>query len=58
MRVGVILQTVKDKRNTLRKIKRRKANWIGHTLPRSCLVKYIMKGKLEERIYGKTRKKA
>jgi hypothetical protein len=50
MRVGVVSQTVKEKRNILRRIKRRKANWTGHILPRNYLVKYFMKGKIEGRI--------
>jgi hypothetical protein len=41
--------TVKD-RNILHTIKRRKANWIGHTLRRNCLLKYVNEGKLEGRI--------
>ena len=28
-----VLQRVKDDRNIVRTIKRRKANWIGHILP-------------------------
>jgi hypothetical protein len=31
-------------------IKRRKANWIGHTLRRNCLLKHVIVGKLEGRI--------
>jgi hypothetical protein len=31
-------------------IKRRKANWIGHTLRRNCLLKHVIEGKLEGRI--------
>jgi len=40
---------VNEERNTLQKIKRRKAHWIGHTLRRNCLLKHIIEGKIEER---------
>ena len=33
------LQNIKDERNILQTIKRRKANWIGHTLRRNGLSK-------------------
>jgi hypothetical protein len=32
------------------KIKRRKANWIGHILHRNCLVRHVIEGKIEGRI--------
>jgi hypothetical protein len=32
------------------KIKRRKANWIGHIWRRNCLLKHVIEGKLEGRI--------
>jgi heme exporter protein D len=35
-----VLHRVKEKRNILREIKRRKANWIGHILYRNCLLKH------------------
>jgi hypothetical protein len=41
---------VKEERNILHTIKRRKANWIGHILRRNCLVKHVIEGKLEGRI--------
>jgi hypothetical protein len=37
-------------RNILNTVKIRKANWIGHILPRNCLLKHVIEGKLEERI--------
>jgi hypothetical protein len=43
------LRRVKEERNILHTIKRRKANWIGHTLRTNCL-KHIMEGKLEGRL--------
>jgi hypothetical protein len=49
----------KEERNILHTIKRRKANWIGHSLRRNCLLKHVIEGKLEGRIeMTKTRKKA
>jgi hypothetical protein len=45
-----VLHRVQEERNILRKIKRRKDNWIGHILRRNCLVKYVIEGKLEGRI--------
>jgi hypothetical protein len=41
---------VKEKKNIPHTIKRRKANWIGHILRRSCLLKHVIKGKIEGRI--------
>ena len=38
---------VKEKRNILHTIKRRKANWIGHIMRRNCLLKHVNEGKLE-----------
>jgi hypothetical protein len=40
------LRTVKEERIVLHTLKRR-ANWIGHTLRRSCLLKHIIEGKIE-----------
>jgi hypothetical protein len=42
-----ILRRVKEERNILHTIKRRKANGIGHTLRRNCLPKHITKGKIK-----------
>jgi hypothetical protein len=44
-----VLHRVKEDRNILRTIKRRKANWIGHILRRNCLLKHMIEGKLEGR---------
>jgi hypothetical protein len=38
---------VKEERDILQIIKRRKANWIGHILSRNCLLKHVTKGKTE-----------
>jgi hypothetical protein len=45
-----VLHRDKEKRNILHTIKRRKANWVGHFLRRNCLLKRVIKGKLEGRI--------
>jgi hypothetical protein len=39
---------VKEERNTIRTIKIRKANWIGHIWCWNCLRKRIIEGKIEE----------
>jgi hypothetical protein len=41
---------VKEERNIVHTIKRRKANWIGHILCRNCLLKHVIEGKIEGRI--------
>jgi len=38
---------VKEERNLPHTVKRRKANWIGHTLCRNCLLKQVIEGKIE-----------
>jgi hypothetical protein len=45
-----VLHRVKEDRNILHTIKRRKANWIGHTLRRNCLLKHVIEVKLQSRI--------
>jgi hypothetical protein len=45
-----VLHRVKEERNILHTIKRRKANWIGHILHRNSLLKHVIEGKLEGRI--------
>jgi hypothetical protein len=45
-----VLHRVKDKRNVLRIIKRRKAYRIGHILRRNCFLEHVIEGKLEGRI--------
>jgi hypothetical protein len=44
-----VLHGVKEERNILHTIKRRKANWTGHILRRNCLLKHVIEGKLEGR---------
>jgi hypothetical protein len=41
-----ILHRVKEGRNIIHTIRRRKANWIGHILRRNCLIKHIIEGKI------------
>jgi hypothetical protein len=38
---------VKEERNILYRIKRRKANWIDHILRRNCLLKHVAEGNIE-----------
>jgi hypothetical protein len=45
-----VLHIIKEERNMLHTIKRRKANWIGYILRGNCLLKHMIEGKLEERI--------
>jgi hypothetical protein len=41
-----VLHRVKEERNILHKIKRRKANWIGNILRRNCLLLHATEGKM------------
>jgi hypothetical protein len=50
VRNEAVLHRVKEERNILHTIERRKANWIGHVLRRNCLLKHVLEGKLEGRI--------
>ena len=47
MRNEEVLHRVKEERNILHTIKRRKANWIGHILCRNCLLKHTTEGNRE-----------
>jgi hypothetical protein len=42
-----VLHRVKEERNIIRTVKRRKDNWIGHILCSSCLLEQTAKGKIE-----------
>jgi hypothetical protein len=44
-----VLHRVKDERNILNTIKRRKTNWIGHILRRNCFLKHVIEGKMERK---------
>jgi hypothetical protein len=41
------LLRVKEQRNILHEISKRKANWIGHILHRSCLLQRVSEGKVK-----------
>jgi hypothetical protein len=43
-----VLFRVKEQRNILHEINKRKANWIGHILRRNCLLRHV----IEEKIKG------
>jgi hypothetical protein len=45
-----VLLRVKEQRNILHEIRKRKANWIGHILCRNCLLHRVIEGKIKEEI--------
>jgi hypothetical protein len=42
-----VLPRVKEQRNILHEISKRKANWIGYILSRNCLLQRVIKGKIK-----------
>jgi len=42
-----VLLTVKEQRNILHEICKRKANWISHILRRNCLLQRVTEGKIQ-----------
>jgi hypothetical protein len=42
-----VLLRVKEQRNILHEITKRKANWIGHILRRNCLLQRVIEGKIK-----------
>jgi len=42
-----MLLRVKEQRNILHEIRKRKANWIGHILCRNCLLQRVIEGKIQ-----------
>ena len=42
-----VLLRVKEQRNILHKIRKRKANWIGQNLRRNCLLQRIIEGMMK-----------
>jgi len=42
-----VLLRVKEQRNILHEINKRKANWIGHILHRNCLLQWVIEGKIK-----------
>jgi len=57
-----VLLRVKEQRNILHEIRKRKANWIGHILRRNCLLQQVIEGEIKggievTRIRGRKRRK-
>jgi hypothetical protein len=50
VRNGEVLFRVKEQRNILHEISKRKANWIGHILCRNCLLQRVIEGKIKDGI--------
>ena len=48
--VAEVLLRVKEQRNILHEIRKRKANWIDHILRRKCLLKQVIEGKIKGEI--------
>jgi hypothetical protein len=42
-----VLLRVKEQRNILHEINKRKANWIGHILRRNCLVRQVIEAEIK-----------
>ena len=42
-----VLLRVKEQRNILHEISKRKVNWIGHILRRNCLLQRVIEGKIK-----------
>jgi hypothetical protein len=45
-----VLLRVKEQRNILHEISKRKANWIGNILRRNCLLQQVIEGKIKGKI--------
>ena len=57
-----VLLRVKEQRNILHEIRKRKTNWIGHILRRNCLLQLVIEGRIQggievTRIRGRRRRK-
>jgi hypothetical protein len=50
VRNAEVLHRVEEERNILHRIKRRKANWIGHTLHLNSLLKHSIEGTIDKGI--------
>jgi hypothetical protein len=62
VRFEEVLLRVNKQRNILHKIRKRKANWIGHILRRNCFLQQVIEGKINgemevTRRRGRRRKK-
>jgi hypothetical protein len=42
-----VLLTIKEQRNILHEISKQKANWIGRTVRRNCLLRQVIEGKIK-----------
>jgi hypothetical protein len=51
-----VLLRVKEQRNILHEIRKRKANWTGHILRRNCLLQRFIEGKIKGGGDGSDRK--
>jgi hypothetical protein len=51
-----VLLGVKEQRNILHEIRKRKANWIGHILRRNCILQRVIEGKIKGGIEGTRRR--
>ena len=47
MRNEEVLLRVKEQRNILHEIRKRKVNWIGHIMRRNCLLQRVTEGKIQ-----------
>jgi hypothetical protein len=47
VRIEEVLLRVKEQRNIIHEIRKRKANWIGHILRRNCLLQRVIEGKIK-----------
>ena len=51
-----MLFRVKEQRNILHEIRKRKANWVGHILCRNCLLKQVIEGKIKGQVTRRRKK--
>jgi hypothetical protein len=42
-----VLVRVKEQRNILHEISKRKASWFGHIFRRNCLLQWVIEGKIK-----------
>ena len=56
MRNEELLLRIKEQRNVLHEISKRKANWIGHILRKNCLLQRVIEGKIKGGIEGTGRR--
>jgi hypothetical protein len=49
-----VLRGLEEERSIPHSIKRRKVNWISHSLRKNFLLKHVIEGKVEVIIEGKT----